>query len=100
MYLQNVISRKTWRKKNIFVGFLKVKDENSRIRIRIRTKMSRIRNTDFKSIINQTKDSNVHLDMIPDLKSKLSCRRQNESPQLVRPPSYEGKTNVEIHQGF
>ncbi len=57
MYLQKVISRKF--RNSFFVGVLKVNDENSRfqdpdpdplvrgtdMRIRIRTKMSRIRNT-------------------------------------------------------
>jgi hypothetical protein len=47
MYLQKVKSRKTLLKNQFFVGFLKVNDENSRTRIRIRihTKMSWIRNT-------------------------------------------------------
>ncbi len=53
MYLQKVISRKTY-KKIVFAGVLKVKNENSRIlilihwseaRIRIFIKMSRIHNT-------------------------------------------------------
>jgi hypothetical protein len=61
MYLQKVTSRKNCVKKLVFAGILKVNDENSsiriqdpdtlvrgidpRIRIRIHTKMSRIRNT-------------------------------------------------------
>jgi hypothetical protein len=65
MYLQKVISRKNKIKNLFFVGILKVYDENSRIRIqdavpdplvrgmdpririRIHTKMSWIRNTGF-----------------------------------------------------
>jgi hypothetical protein len=34
MYLPKVISKKTWKKKQFFVGVLKVTDEKSRIRIR------------------------------------------------------------------
>jgi hypothetical protein len=52
VYLQKVISRKTFFKDLFFIGVLKVSDENRRIRIRIRihTKMSRIRNTDCKAM--------------------------------------------------
>jgi hypothetical protein len=48
MYLQKVISRKNFVKNLFFAGILKVNDEKSRIRIRIRIhpKMSWIRNTD------------------------------------------------------
>jgi hypothetical protein len=48
MYLQKVISRKTFLKNKFFVGVWKANDENSRIwiRIRIHTKMSWIRNTE------------------------------------------------------
>jgi hypothetical protein len=52
MYLQKVISSKTFLKNYFFVGVLKVNDENSRIRIQIRirihTKISWIRNTSLK----------------------------------------------------
>ncbi len=41
MHLQKVISKKTW-KKLIFVDVLKVTDENSRIRIRIRIHQSEV----------------------------------------------------------
>ncbi len=44
MYLQKTISRKT-EKKKFLVSVLKVKDENSRIWIQIRIKMSWIHNT-------------------------------------------------------
>jgi hypothetical protein len=55
MYLQKVICQKTL-KKFFFVVLLKITDENSRIRvrrgkdprIRIRTKISRVRNIGFK----------------------------------------------------
>ncbi len=52
-YLQKVICRKTFLKKLFFVGVLKVNDENRRIRIRIRihTKMSWIRNTAQQNFI-------------------------------------------------
>jgi hypothetical protein len=45
MYLQKVISRKTFLQKFFFFGILKVNDENSRTRIRTHTKMSWICNT-------------------------------------------------------
>jgi hypothetical protein len=45
MYQQKVISRKKFNKISFFIGILKVNDEDSRIRIRIHTKMSWIRNT-------------------------------------------------------
>jgi hypothetical protein len=52
MYLvpSNSNKQKNFLKNLIFVGFLKVNDENSRIRIRIRihNKMSKIRNTGEK----------------------------------------------------
>jgi hypothetical protein len=42
--------QKELRKKSFFVGVLKVKDENNRIRIRIRTQMSWIHNTDVHTV--------------------------------------------------
>jgi hypothetical protein len=39
MYLQKVISRNTFLNKFVFVGILKVNDENSKITIRIRTRI-------------------------------------------------------------
>jgi hypothetical protein len=61
--LQKVISRKTWKKK-FFVGVLKANDENSRIRIWIRTKISRIRNIDVR----------YYLKCDPDLKVRFRSR--------------------------
>jgi hypothetical protein len=48
MYHQKVVGKKTWNL--IFVGDLKIIEENSRFqsRPRVRTKMSRIRNTGCK----------------------------------------------------
>jgi hypothetical protein len=53
MYLQKVKSRKTLLKKLVFVDILKANDENSKIRIRIRihTKMSWIRNTGLRNAL-------------------------------------------------
>ena len=45
MYLQKVISKKTFFLNIFFVGILNVNDENNRIRTQIHTKMSWIRNT-------------------------------------------------------
>jgi hypothetical protein len=56
MYLQKLISKKT-EKKIIFVAALKVTDENSRIRIH--TKMSRIRNTATYYFLVQTNKINI-----------------------------------------
>jgi hypothetical protein len=44
MYLQEVISKKNIEEKLFFVRILSATDEKSMIRIRIRTKMSRIHN--------------------------------------------------------
>jgi hypothetical protein len=74
MYLQKVISKKR-SKKIFFVGILKVTDVN---RIRIRTKMSRIRNTvhNFLALTgtvadpHQDPDPSFHCDADP--KSGLS----------------------------
>jgi hypothetical protein len=46
IYFQKVKGKKTW-KKLFLIGIMKFTDEKSRMRILIRTKMLRIRNTDF-----------------------------------------------------
>jgi hypothetical protein len=66
MYLQKIISRKNVLTKLVFVGILKVNDENSKIRIQypdpdpdplvrgMDTKMSWIRNTAWKKPVSGT----------------------------------------------
>jgi hypothetical protein len=75
MYLQKVISRKTFLEICFLFGILKVDDENSRVRIQdpdplvrgmdsriqIHTKMSWIRNTAFISHFYPIPDSNPHV---------------------------------------